>query len=463
MIGTGYVGLTTGVAIAHLGHEVVCVDKDPSKLSLLKQGKSPIHERGMDELLSQVQSRIRFTDDTAQAVQDADVIMIAVGTPQKTNGEADTGYVEDAAREVSEGLLHGRTYTVVIKSTVPIGTNRRVAHVVSKVLMERGVDAEVYFASNPEFLREGRALEDTFYPDRIVVGAEHPRAFAALHELYLPILEQGFATLACIPKPRTEKIPVYMKTDPTSAEMIKYASNAFLATKISFANEIAGLCEKVGADIAEVTYGMGLDSRIGSQFLGAGLGWGGSCFPKDTAALVAVGAEYGYTMPIVQAAREVNLGQRHIVIEKLQGVLKVLRGRTIGILGLSFKPNTDDVRESPAVDIIRHLSELGAHVRAYDPAAMENARRVLRGVDVEFVQSPEILAECCDALVLATEWDSFGDFDLEQLATSMRFPLLIDGRNFYDPKEARKAGFVYVGVGRPSVEGVSSVNITSYA
>lgn len=452
MIGAGYVGLTTGSAAAYLGHKVVCVDKDPLKLELLRQGRSPIHERGMEGLLSKVWNTISFTDKVSKAVQDADVIMIAVGTPPKMNGEADTRYVEEAASEVAEGLVAGRTYVLVVKSTVPIGSNRRVAHVVKRVLMKRGVNVEIYFASNPEFLREGCALEDTFYPDRIVVGAEHPVAFTTLHEFYLPILGQNFAPLHFIPRPTREKLPVYIKTDPTSAEMTKYAANAFLATKISFANEIAGLCEKVGADITDVTCGMGLDSRIGTQFLRAGLGWGGSCFPKDTSALLAVGAEYGYSMPIVRAAREVNMRQRHVVIEKLQGALKVLRGRTIGILGLSFKPNTDDVRESPAIDIIRLLVELGAHVRAYDPVALENASKALQDVDVDFVDSPDTLARGCDALVLATEWNGFRDLDLERLATSMRFPLLVDGRNFLDPDKARKAGFMYIGIGRPTLD-----------
>ena len=379
VIGTGYVGLNTGAAAAYLGHDVVCVDKDFDKLALLQDGKSPIHEQGLDELLAQVWRRMRFTADTAAAVSDADVIMIAVGTPSKENGEADTRYVEDAAREVAAGLVPGRTYTLVVKSTVPIGSNRRVAHVVTRALSERGVDVEIHFASNPEFLREGFALYDTFYPDRIVVGTESDAALSALKALYRPILEQTFTPPACVPTPDVRQKPPFVTTDPTSAEMIKYASNAFLATKISFANEIAGLCERVGADMTQVALGMGLDSRIGPRFLGAGLGWGGSCFPKDTAALIAVGAEYGYELPITQAARVVNARQHLIPIEKLQKTLGVLRGRTIGIMGLAFKPNTDDVRESPALEIIRILVELGAHVKAHDPIATDNAREALAG------------------------------------------------------------------------------------
>ena len=449
VIGTGYVGLNTGVAAAYIGHDVVCVDKDPVKLELLNQGKSPIHEQGLDELLARVRDRMRFTADTADAVGDADVILIAVGTPSKENGEADTRYVEDAAREVAEGLVSGRTYTIVVKSTVPIGTNRRVAHVVTRALARRGVDADIHFASNPEFLREGFALYDTFYPDRIVIGTESDAALRAMEELYRPILEQTFAPPAGVPVPDVRQKPPFVTTDPTSAEMIKYASNAFLATKISFANEIAGLCERVGADVVEVTRGMGLDSRIGPRFLGAGLGWGGSCFPKDTAALLALAGEYGYVMPITQAAREVNAQQRRIAVEKLQEALKVLRGRTIGVLGLAFKPGTDDIRESPAIEIIRLLTERGAHVKAHDPVAVENARRALADIEVEFVDDPYELAQGCDGIVLATEWDIYRALDLAKLAASMRLPVLVDGRNVYDPEEARKAGFTYLGIGRP--------------
>lgn len=403
----------------------------------------------MDELLSQVRHRMRFTDNTREAVRDADIIMIAVGTPSKANGEADISYVEQAAREVAQGLVSGHTYTLVVKSTVPIGTNRRVTHVVTRTLAQRDVVADVHFASNPEFLREGFALYDTFYPDRIVVGTESEVALRSIEELYRPILEQTFIPPRCLPVPEDRKKPPLVKTDPTSAEMIKYASNAFLATKISFANEIAGLCERVGADVVEVMRGVGLDSRIGPRFLGAGLGWGGSCFPKDTAALLALAGEYGYAMPITQAAREVNAQQRRIAVEKLQEALKVLRGRTIGVLGLAFKPGTDDIRESAAIEIIRLLAERGAHVKAHDPVAVENARRVLADIEVEFVDDPYELAQGCDGIVLATEWDIYRALDLAKLAASMRLPVLVDGRNVYDPEEARKAGFTYLGIGRP--------------
>lgn len=451
VIGTGYVGLNTGVTAAYLGHDVVCVDKDQRKLSLLNEGKSPIYEQGLEELLSLTRHRMRFTDDTSAAVRDADVIMIAVGTPPKENGETDTSYVESAAREIAAGLVSGKTYVLVIKSTVPIGTNRRVAHIVTTMLSQRGVDAELHFASNPEFLREGFALYDTFYPDRIVVGTESDLARRMLEELYRPILEQDFEPPACVPVPSVRQKPPLVATDITSAEMIKYASNAFLATKISFANEIAGLCERVGANIVDVTRGMGLDSRIGLRYLGAGLGWGGSCFPKDTAALLSVAAEYGYEMPITQAARKVNARQHMIAVEKLQNALKVLRGRVIGILGLAFKPDTDDVRESPAIQIIRILIELGAHVRAHDPIAMSNAQHVLEGLDVEYFDDPYELACGCDGLVVATEWDVYRTLDLSKIAASMRVPVLVDGRNVYTLEDARRAGLVYLSIGRPDV------------
>ncbi|MGI6605108.1 MAG: UDP-glucose dehydrogenase family protein [bacterium] len=448
MVGTGYVGLTTAVALAYLGHRVVGVDKDLNKLELLRNHKVPIHEPGLDMVLKKASANVSFTNETSSVVADAEVIIIAVGTPPKKNGEADTHYVEQAAREISLGLRAGRSYTLVVKSTVPIGSNRRVAHVVKQVLGERGVKAKVSIASSPEFLREGNALRDMFYPDRIVVGAEEVEAVDTLRCMYQPILEQTFTPPTAFPRPEGYSLPPLVTTDPTSAEMIKYAANAFLATKISFINEIAGLCDKVGADVTEVSRGIGLDSRIGPRFLSAGLGWGGSCFPKDTAALLAVAAEYGYSMPIIQAAREVNYRQRQIIVEKLQAALKVIRGRTIGVLGLAFKPNTDDVREAPAIDLIRMLAERGAHVRAHDPVAILNARKAILGVEVDFKEDPYRLATGADALVLATDWNEYRTLDLTKLAQLMSNRVLVDGRNIYSPDAARAAGFTYLGVGR---------------
>lgn len=441
-------GLTTGVALAYLGHEVLLVEKDPVKLELLQRFESPIHEPGLEVLLSQVRSRLGVTDRVQEAVGGVDMVMIAVGTPPKANGEADTSYVEAAATDIARGLRPNQTCTVVVKSTVPIGTNRRVAHVIHRILNERGVAAQVYFASNAEFLREGMALQDTFYPDRIVVGAEDPEALEVLHRLYRPILEQTFDPSEFLPRPEGYRLPPLITTDPTSAEMIKYASNAFLALKISFINEIAGLAERVGADVTEVARGIGWDPRIGHRFLAAGAGWGGSCLPKDTAALLAIAKQYGYPMPIVAAAREVNYRQRQVMVEKLQSSLKVLRGRVIGVLGLAFKPNTDDVREAPALDIIRLLVERGAHVRAHDPVAIPNAKKALDGLNVEFLDDPYKVAEGADGLVLVTEWEMYRKLDLRRLAGVMKHAVLVDGRNVFSPSEARAAGFEYMGVGR---------------
>jgi len=448
VIGVGYVGLTTAVSLASLGYNLVGVDKDKHKIDLLSKGKSPIYEAHMESFLNRVKENINFTCNTSEAVRDAEIVIIAVGTPPKQNGNADICYVEAAAREVAESLKPGGKYVLIVKSTVPIGTNRRVANVVNRVLSKRGVKAKVHTASNPEFLREGMALHDTLYPDRIIVGTEQPEAVEVLRRLYKPILEQTFSPPPFLPRPEGYSLPPLITTDPTSSEMIKYAANAFLALKVSFINEIAGLCEKVGADVKEVARGIGMDPRIGSRFLQAGLGWGGSCFPKDSAALQALAAECNYLMPILEASRQVNIRQRQVVIEKLQSALKVLRGRTIAILGLAFKPETDDVREAPALDIIRALLNLEAHIKAHDPVAMENARVVLEGFDVEFCEDPYSAVKGCDAVVLATEWKEYEQLDLKKLASTMRMPVLVDGRNLFSPIEVSRAGFMYMGIGR---------------
>ena len=448
VVGAGYVGLTTGIALAYLGHTVTCVDKDPSRIRMLQAGTCPFYEPGLQELMLQVTGRVSFSSDTLASVPDADIIMIAVGTPPRGTGDADTTHVEDAAREVARGVVSGRQYVVVVKSTVPIGTYRRVASVMRKVLEERNVCSSVAVASNPEFLSEGRALRDTFFPDRIIVGGEHQVAIDALRRLYRPILEQTFEPPYFLSRPNGYTLPPLITTDPTSAEMIKYASNAFLAVKISFANEIAGLCDKVGADITEVTRGMGLDARIGPGHLGAGLGWGGSCLPKDTAALLAVAREYNYTLPLVSAAREVNVRQRLLVVEKLQSVLRVLRGRQVGVLGLAFKPNTDDVRDSPALEFVRLLVERGAHVRAHDPAAMPNARRVLHNQDVQYTDDPYEVGRDADVVVVATEWEVYRRLNLASLAALMKGRYFMDGRNAFDRTQVESAGLIYLGVGR---------------
>ncbi len=347
IIGMGYVGLTTAVALAYIGHRVVGVEKDQEKLELILSGKSPIHEPGLEELLKLARGNLTFSSDTEKAVAEAEVIMIAVGTPSRPTGQADNRYVEEAAREVAKGLQPGRSYFLVIKSTVPIGTNRRVNYIVQQVLTERGLNGKVQVkvASNPEFLREGFALSDMLYPDRIVIGVDDGESTEVLRHLYQPILEQTFNPPPFLPRPTPYAPPPLVITDPVSAEMIKYAANAFLAIKISFINEIAGLCEKVGADVTEVARGIGLDPRIGPKFLEAGLGWGGSCLPKDTAALVAMGKELSYPLLLVEAAREVNFRQRLRVVEKLQEALKGVRGRVVGVLGAAFKPGIDAVHQ----------------------------------------------------------------------------------------------------------------------
>ncbi len=448
IIGTGYVGLTTAVVLAYLNHNVAAVDKDNSKLSLLQEGKSPIHEPGIQCLLDEVCHTIRFTPSIAEVVPDAELIMIAVGTPPKQNGEADTRHVEQAAREVAEVCHPNRHYTLVIKSTVPIGTNRRVAEVIENVFLERNIQGNVSIASNPEFLQEGLALQGAFYPDRIVVGANSDNALDTLRRLYQPILEQTFDPPTSLPRPAAYYLPPMMTTDPNSAEMIKYAANTFLSLKISFINEIAGLCENVGADVTEVARGIGLDSRIGHRFLRAGLGWGGSCYPKDTAALLGVAAQAGYEMPITEAARTVNFEQRKRIVDKLRNVLKTLNGKTIGILGLAFKPNTDDIREAPSLDIIRQLVAEGANVRAHDPIAIPNAQQAMNDIAVDFIEDVSVLSHNADALVLVTEWELYHRLDLRKLAKQMQTPILIDGRNVFSPQEAMNAGFHYIGVGR---------------
>ena len=448
IVGTGYVGLTTGLTLGYIGHSVTCVDTDTEKLRLLHSGKSPIHEYGMDELLRLQRDNVAFTDDLRGAVGDADVILIAVGTPPKAGGEADVSQVESAAVTIAEGLQSGREYTLVVKSTVPIGTNRRVEHIVNRVLKERSVSAKVHMASNPEFLREGRALSDSFYPDRVLVGASSAKPSDTMHHLYKPILDQSFTPPSFLERPDNYRLPHYINTDATSAEVSKYACNAFLATKISFINEMGGLCERVGADVTQVARVMGLDHRIGAHFLNAGLGWGGSCFPKDTRALVAMAGECNYQMPIIEAACEVNKRQRRAVVEKLQVALKLVRGQTIVVLGLAFKPDTDDVRESASMELVRLLVERGAVVRAHDPVGLQNARAELDALGVESGEDVHELAKGADALLLATEWAQYAKLDLGKMATEMRTRVLVDARNFFSAQDARDAGLEYFGVGR---------------
>jgi UDPglucose 6-dehydrogenase len=448
IIGTGYVGLTTGVCLGFLGHKVTCLDTDQSKIDMLRSGRTPIYEQGLGDLLALAQPNLCFTTSYAHAIPDADVVFIAVGTPPLPNGSPDLCYLRSAAQSISAHLNGGFT-VVVNKSTVPIGSGNWVESLIRESYAEhqgRHPDGNFAVASNPEFLREGSALLDSLYPDRIVVGADEPRALEILYSLYRPVLDQSFASPTFLPRPEGLGAVPLIATDLASAELIKYAANAFLALKISYINEIGRVAEKVGADITQVAKGIGLDARIGTRFLQAGLGWGGSCFGKDTAALISTAAEYSLDMPIVKAAREVNYCQRVRIIEKLLAELKILKGRTIGLLGLAFKPHTDDLREAPAIDIARQLIARGAKVKVHDPVALPRARREYADSEMIFCDDPELMAQGADALVLVTEWPQYRDLPWENLTAQMRTPLLLDGRHFLDRHRLTRCGFRYVGI-----------------
>lgn len=432
VIGTGYVGLVTGTVLADLGHTVTCADIDTRKIDVLNRGDVPIYEPGLrDIVLRNVEPvrRLKFTTNIAEGVKEADVIFIAVGTPQAEDGDADLTYVEAVSKTIGQNLEVGAPKVIVIKSTVPVGTNRRVTSWIREALV-----SEVSFTvvSNPEFLREGAAIQDTLYPHRIVIGTESLEAFETMRQLYSKI-----------------DAPI-LRCNPETAELIKYSSNAFLATKISFINEVANLCERVGADVSLVAQGMGLDTRIGTAFLRAGIGFGGSCFPKDTHALLKTAAKVGLTMGIVQAAVSVNEHQKVVAVEKVRRRLGSLHGTTIGLLGLAFKPHTDDMREAPALAIIAELLKEGAAVRATDPIALIEARHQLEGVDgVTLCRSTEEVASGADAVILVTEWEDFTvRLFPERLVKLMRRPIFIDGRNALDPERMREIGFDYEGIGR---------------
>ena len=446
IIGCGYVGLTTSLALAYIGHKVHCIDHDQNRIRALQKGFVPIHEKGVPELLSEVKNRLTFGrwDSFDQSIN---VVIIAVGTPGKKNGDADLTYVESVARELGSRLTGDGLPVIVNKSTVPIGSARRVESVVRYCRKNTGSNAQVMVVSCPEFLREGAALHDSFYPDRIVVGAQHEYAVNILRQVYAPILEQTFNAPGFLPRPDDYTLPAFITTTPTSAELIKYAANTFLAIKISYINEIAGLAERVGADIREVARGIGLDKRIGLPYLNAGVGWGGSCFGKDISALIHTGEQYDFEMPLSSAAININRRQRDEVIKKLQGALKVIRGSTIGLLGLSFKPGTDDLRDAPSISIANRLIELGAHVKAYDPVAAYHIQNNECESNIECASDPEMLAAGADALVLVTEWSEFMQLPYEQLGKLMRQKVIIDGRNVLDSGALKDAGFVYLGMG----------------
>ncbi|CAB1127839.1 UDP-glucose 6-dehydrogenase TuaD [Candidatus Hydrogenisulfobacillus filiaventi] len=454
VFGAGYVGLVTGAVLADLGHQVMLVEVDQDKIAQIRDGIPPIYEAGLAPLLRRVRDRaaLEITDQPLVAVAEAEVVFIAVGTPPLPNGDADLRYVKAAALAIGRGLDGHHRRVIVNKATVPIGSANLVevwiADGYREVHGEEPPAAWYTVASNPEFLREGSAVADTLYPDRIVLGADVPWAFTVLRELYRPIIEQSFEAPLETPRPRgLTQVPV-METGRVSAEMIKYAANAFLATKISFANEIANICERVGADVGEVMYGIGLDSRIGTRFLQAGVGWGGSCFGKDLSALVFTSREYGYVPEILEATAAVNARQRQRVVSLLQEELKPIHGRRVTIWGLAFKPGTDDLRDAPALTVIEALLRLGVRVTAYDPVAAENCRRQHPDWPLTYAPDPLAAAEGAEAVVLMTEWPQVREVDLERLAAVMRRPVLIDGRNVFDPAAARRAGFAYHSIGR---------------
>ena len=425
IIGTGYVGLVTGACLADMGNHVIGLDCDAEKTDALRRGVMPIYEPGLEELVQRNCSsgRLLFTTSYHEAIPEADLAFIAVGTPSGAVGQADLQYVEEAARGIAENAV--RAMTVVNKSTVPIGTGDLVADIIRQ-FEPRPIPFAV--VSNPEFLREGSAIHDFMHPDRVVLGSTDRAAAEEVAELYQPL-----------------KCPILI-TDLRTAEMIKYASNAFLATKISFINEIAAICEQLGADVKLVATGMGLDRRIGPAFLDAGIGWGGSCFPKDVRALVNMAANHGAHPQLLRAVMEINDDQRRQVVIKLKQALGGLRGRTVGILGLAFKPNTDDMRDAPSRDIVALLQAEGAAIRAYDPVAMVAARRHLTGIT--YCLNPYDAAEGCDGLVIVTEWNEFMQLDMAAIRRGMRHPVLVDGRNIYDPEQMRELGFIYSGIGR---------------
>jgi UDPglucose 6-dehydrogenase len=430
MIGTGYVGLVSGACFADFGHEVTCVDKDKAKIAALARGEMPIYEPGLDDLvaINTRAGRLKFTSELAPAVAAADAVFIAVGTPSRRgDGHADLSFVHAAAREIAQAL---DGFTVVItKSTVPVGTGDEV----ERIIREERPDADCAVVSNPEFLREGAAIRDFKHPDRIVVGSTEERARAVMNELYRPLY--------------LNRAPI-MFTDRRTAELIKYAANTFLATKITFINEIADLAEKVGADVQEIARGIGLDNRIGAKFLHAGPGFGGSCFPKDTVALLKTGQDHDTPLRVVEAVVAVNDTRKRAMARKVAHALGgEVRGRTIAVAGLTFKPNTDDMRESPSIPLITALQDMGAKVRAYDPAGMEQAKSMVG--NVVFCRDAYDCAKGASALVIVTEWEQFRALDFARLKSVMERPVLVDLRNIYRPEEVARAGFVYESVGRP--------------
>jgi UDPglucose 6-dehydrogenase len=445
VIGSGYVGTVVAAGLAYVGHQVIGVEVDPGRLATLRSGRAPFHEPGLDELIGGclAAGTISFTDDFPRAMDSSDIVFICVGTPSGPDGLPDMSAMMAVAANMAANLRH--RHVLVNKSTVPIGSGRWLASVIEDAALDRDqVRENLAVVSNPEFLREGNAVHDYLHPERVVLGSDDPEALEELAELYRPILERQVPGQAVDGPP----IPL-VRTDLVTAEMTKYASNAFLATKISFANEMSRICELVGADVTEVTTGMGLDGRIGPQFLDAGIGWGGSCFGKDVSALVSTAAEYGYRARLLSATMAVNEDQRHLVVEELLRHLKTLRGARVALLGLAFKPQTDDLRDSPAVDVAQRLVDHGVFVTAYDPVVTE-----VRSVPaLRMAGDPYQAAWGADAVVVATDWPQFLGLDLVRLRREARGDLFFDGRNNFDPNAVEEAGFRYVGIGRSARPG----------
>jgi UDPglucose 6-dehydrogenase len=450
IIGSGYVGLVAAACLAEMGHQVTCMDSDSAKIRRLQEGKVPIHEEFLGELLERhLGPRLSFTSNMGITVRAAKVVFIAVGTPPGEDGTVDLSCVEAVARELAQHLT---SYKVVVeKSTVPVFTGERIA----EVLLLNGASPENFeVVSNPEFLREGTAVADFLYPDRIVIGSSSERAAKLLKELYSPLTEHHYnARKDAIPQPDYTRTPArIMFTTVRSAELIKQASNAFLATRISFANAVANLCEHVGADVNEVMEGIGADGRIGRRFLNPGIGYGGSCFPKDLAAFRTVAAECGYDFALLDEVKNINDGQRKRFIRKVRRALWNLKNKRVAVWGLAFKGGTDDIRESPAVAICAALLADGCRLAAYDPAAMERAAEVLVHPAMQFAASALEAAKDADVLLVLTDWEEFTSLEMKEVARAMRHPMLVDGRNIFDPEELVAAGFYYSSIGRPDVQ-----------
>ena len=449
VIGSGYVGLVAAACFADLGHQVICVDNDADKIEALNAGVTPIHEDYLPELLSRHRGRnLSFTTSLTEAVRESQVVVIAVGTPAGATGEADLSYVESVTQVLARAVDDYKL--IVEKSTVPVYTSAWI----QRVMMLNGCHRDSFdVASNPEFLREGTAVTDFLYPDRIVVGVTGERALKILRELYAPVVDGSYAQgPGAVPAPETARpLPQWIETSAQSAELIKHASNAFLAMKISFINAVANICEAVGGDVEDVCRGIGSDARIGMRFLRAGIGYGGSCFPKDVAAFRAVAKEHGCQFDLLDAVHAVNEEQRQRFVKKVRMALWTLKNKRLGVLGLAFKDGTDDVRESPAIQIVQSLLREGCEIAAFDPAAMEQAKTVL-GDSIRYAPNAYSAAHKADALLILTEWKEFATLDLVRLRQTLNYPIILDGRNLYSCEEMAKAGFHYYSVGRSPVD-----------